>query len=282
MKEINEFDRDDMQALCVPMKLGLLATIDPQGSPHVTLLSTLQPCGAHQMTWGQFVEGLSKSFIRKNPKTGFMIMTLDKSIWRGKAHFKETRTSGPEYDMYNDIPMFRYNAYFGIHTVYYMDLVHHYGREPLPMAKIITGALLTILAKTFSAKTKAEPSLNRWTYTFMNKLDNLKFVCFIDQDGYPRIIPAIQAQAADHGRLVFACSPYADELALIPPRSRLAVFAMSLQMEAVLMRGTYHGIRRIAGIPCGELDVDWVYNAMPPVPGQIYPPQPLEKVRNFI
>lgn len=282
MKELTNFNQDDIQALCVPIKLGLLATVDPQGLPHVTLLSTLQPSGPQKMTWGQFVEGLSKSYIRKNPKTGFMIMTLDKSIWRGKAHFTETRTSGPEYDLYNNIPMFRYNAYFGIHTVYYMDLVQHYGREPLPMGKIIAGAVLTMLAKTFSQRGSRAKPLNEWTFRFMNKLDNLKFLCYIDTDGYPHIIPAIQTQAANRERLVFAGSPFADELALIPQGATLAVFGMSLQMEAVLMRGTYLGIRRIAGIPCGEVDVNWVYNAMPPVPQQIYPPQPIEQVRNFI
>jgi hypothetical protein len=29
------------------------------------------------------------------------------------------------------------------------------------------------------------------------------------------------------------------------------------------------------------LEVDWVYNPMPPLPRQIYPPLPLEPVREF-
>jgi len=32
---------------------------------------------------------------------------------------------------------------------------------------------------------------------FLNKLDNLKFLCYIGADGYPVLIPAIQTQRMD-------------------------------------------------------------------------------------
>jgi hypothetical protein len=40
-------------------------------------------------------------------------------------------------------------------------------------------------------------------------------------------------------------------------------------------------MRRFCGIRCGVVEVDWVYNSMPPVPGRIYPPVGLEAVREF-
>ncbi|MBN2472307.1 MAG: hypothetical protein JXN59_16400 [Anaerolineae bacterium] len=45
------------------------------------------------------------------------------------------------------------------------------------------------------------------------------------------------------------------------------------------MRGVYRGVQRVGGFRCGALDVDWVYNSMPPVPGQIYPPVALNPVQ---
>ena len=282
MEGLKSFSKDDMQALSAPMKLGLLATVNPQGLPHLTLLSTLQPYSADKMSWGQFVEGLSKEFIRKNPKTGFMTMTLDKTMWRGKAIFTETLQSGPEYDMYNNIPMFRYNAYFGIHTVYYMDLLEQYGREPLPMGKIIFGAVLTMLGRLLGKKRADAKTLSPWALSFLNTLDNLKFLAYVEKDGYPLVIPVIQTQALDRGRLIFAGLPFSDEMSMIPQGVPLAVYGMSLKMEAVLMRGKYMGMRKKAGIPFGEVEVDWVYNAMPPVPQQIYPPVKVEKVTYFI
>ena len=123
--------------------------------------------------------------------------------------------------------------------------------------------------------------MNRWTQGFLNKLDNLKFLSYVDEDGFPVIIPAIQAQAGDPEHVVFSTSVFTPELESIPTGAALAVFGMALTMEDVLVRGVYEGIRRLGGFRCGSVKVDWVYNPMPPTPGQVYPEVELEPVRNF-
>jgi hypothetical protein len=52
-------------------------------------------------------------------------------------------------------------------------------------------------------------------------------------------------------------------------------------MEDVLVRGRWRGLRRFAGIRAGAVEVDWLYNSMPPVPGQVYPPVELAPVSRF-
>jgi len=275
------FSASDIESFKPAMKIGMLATINDEGLPHLTLLSSLQASSPTQLTFGQFTEGLSKGFIKRNPKTAFLIMTLQKEVSRGKATFTHTAKSGPEYEMYNNIPMFRYNAYFGVHTVYYLDLVEHYGKQNLPMGNIIQAAVKTMIARNLARRPAPRPVLNLWTQELMNKVDNLKFMAYISDDGYPLIIPVIQAQAASSERIIFSTSAYGDELAVIPEGVPMALFGMTLNMEDVLVRGTYRGIRSIGGFRCGVLDVDWVYNSMPPVPGQIYPPLELEPVTVF-
>ena len=61
----------------------------------------------------------------------------------------------------------------------------------------------------------------------------------------------------------------------------MAVFGMALSMEDVLVRGTYQGIKRVAGIRCGLVQLDWVYNSMPPTPRQIYSEVVIEAVSEF-
>jgi hypothetical protein len=263
------------------MKIGLLATINPAGLPHVTLISSLMACAPQQMAFGQFTEGFSKQYILNNPKTGFLIMSLDKHLWRGKATFTHSTKEGPEYDYFNNVPMFRYNAYFGIHTVYYLDLLSHTGKEPLPMNRIIFAAIQTLLARTLGRKPGKEEVLNPWTRAFLDKLDNLKFIAWVGVDGYPAIIPAIQAQSLDGQHILFSISVYTDELKAIPTGADVAVFSMALTMEDVLLRGKYLGMRHLAGIKAGVVKVDWVYNPMPPVPGQIYPPVKLQAVEKY-
>ncbi|MBN2044258.1 MAG: pyridoxamine 5'-phosphate oxidase family protein [Anaerolineales bacterium] len=278
---LTQFSTEDIRETRPEMKIGLLATITPEGLPHVTMISSLMACGPDQICFGQFTEGRCKENILTHPKTGFLVMSLNKEMWRGKASYTHLSKEGPEYDYYNNVPMFRYNAYFGVHTVYYMDLVSHTGKHPLPMGRVIFAAVQTMIARTLGRKLGQKQVLNGWTRAFLDKLDNLKFLSYIGEDGYPLIIPAIQAQSLDGEHVIFSASIYGDELEQIPPGAELCVFDMALTMEDVLLRGKYLGMRRVGGIKSGLVKVNWVYNPMPPVPGQIYPPVELAPVEDF-
>ena len=277
---LNHFTKEEIATFEPVMKVGLVATITPEGLPHLTMLSTLKAVDEHTLTWGQFTEGSSFQNVRQNPKVGWLIMTLEKDLWRGEGTFTQTATTGPDFDWYNQVPMFRYNAYFGIHTVYYMDLVGHTGKAPLPMNKIIMSAIKTMISRWFFPK-KGQPVLNNWTRSLYNKLDNLKFLTYINENGYPTIIPVIQAQAAGADHLIFATGAFTEEIKAIPQGIPMALFGLELDMTDVICRGTYQGLRRVGPHRCGVMDVDWVYSPMPPVPTQVYPPQPVEAVREF-
>jgi hypothetical protein len=146
---LSTFSSDDIRDTHPELKIGLLATVNAQGLPHLTMLSSLMACAPQQLCFGQFTEGVSKKHVMDNPKTGFLIMSLGKQLWRGQSYFTHTVKQGVEYDFYNSVPMFRYNAYFGIHTVFYLDLLRHTGKQPLPMNRVIIAAIQTMLARSF-------------------------------------------------------------------------------------------------------------------------------------
>ncbi|HLZ18662.1 MAG TPA: hypothetical protein VKO67_03570, partial [Smithellaceae bacterium] len=114
-----------------------------------------------------------------------------------------------------------------------------------------------------------------------NRIDALKFLSFIAGDGYPVVIPVIQCQASGHNRLAFHPGAFFDELRDLEPGMTVAVFGLTMQMEDVLVRGSFNGYARYRGVKLGTLDIDWVYNSMPPNHGQIYPPVPLTAIVNF-
>jgi len=282
MKNIYKtFSEADLKSFEPELKVGLLATVNEEGLPHMTLITTMSANSPRQLFWGQFAEGLSKVNIRKNSKVGFLIMTLDRNLWRGKASFTSTTKTGKEYDLLNNTPMFRYNAYFGIHTVYYMDLIEQLGKEPLPMGNIIQAAIKTIVAKTLAGKGSGKEVLNLFTRKLIDKINNLKFLAYLDKDGYPFIIPVIQAQTAGSDRAIFASSVYRDDLKAIPQDATVAFFCMSFEMQTVLLRGIFRGFQSIGGIECGSIDVNWVYSPMPPKSEQVYPAKRLEAVTAF-
>jgi hypothetical protein len=277
----NSFSESDIKSFEPEMKVGLLATINEEGFPHITLLSSLRASSPTELVFGQFSEGLSKVNVRQNPKVGFLILTLDRNIWRGKASFTHTEKSGHEFDIFNNMPMFRYNSYFGIHTVYYFDLIEQYGKQPLPMGGIVQAALKTIVAKILSRKEGGSDILNPWTSQLVNKISNLKFLAYVAENGYPVIIPVIQAQTSSAENVIFAASAFKEEIEAIPADRTVAFFCMSFDMEDVLLRGSYKGIQQIGGVRCGNILVNWVYSPMPPKPQQIYPEIKLEAITTF-
>lgn len=281
MESFAKFDPNDMKAFEPEAKVGLIATVNPEGLPHITLITALQAKTPSQMIWAQFSEGMSKKHIRTNPRTAFLIMTLDKALWRGKARWTHLAREGEDYEMFNDKPMFRYNSYFGIHTVHYMDLVETYGKERLPLASIAIASLLTGIVQAAAGRDGGKPILKPWGEGLFNSMSSLKFISWVGEDGFPVLVPIIQCRAADSTRLVFSTAAYGRELGAIKEGASVAVFGLTMDMEDILVRGTFTGVRRYRGIRLGAIDIAWVYNSMPPTSGQIYPEVAVRPVVDF-
>ena len=277
----NNFTEADMKAFEPAEKVGIITTVTPEGLPHMSLLTSVMAAKPNQLTVGEFCQGKSKEYMQRNGKIGFAILTLDKKLWRGKALWTHLKKEGPEYEIYNNQPMFRYNTYFGINTVHYFDLQETTDGKNLPLASVVKSALLTKMAKGRAAKGNQGRVLSYFGEKLFNGLDSIKFLSFIGDDGFPVIIPAIQCQAAESSRLAFHPGAFGAELNTLKPGMTIAVFCLTMQMEDVLVRGTFNGYSRYLGITLGALDIDWVYNSMPPNHGRIYPPVPLERVVSY-
>ena len=77
---------------------------------------------------------------------------------------------------------------------------------------VIFAAIKTIIARSL-AKEETQPKvLNPWIHGLFNKLDNLKFISYVDSDGFPVVLPLIQTQALDANRVVFALGAFSKEL----------------------------------------------------------------------
>jgi hypothetical protein len=252
-------DEETRRAFEADAKLGLLATVDPEGLPHLTLITSLQAKGPAELMFGQFCEGRSKKHVRENPRVAFLVPR-----------------EGEDYELYNKKPMFRYNAYSGIHTIHYLDLVDVTPEEGVSRAGVVLGSLVMPLVRWAASEPEAERALSPWAERHLSKLGTLKFVCTVRENGYPSIVPLVPCRAAGSRRVAMATSVHRDELRAITPGTTMAIFAINSEMESVLVRGCLAGYRRVFGIDTAWLDVDWVYNSMPPKQGVIYPRESLE------
>ena len=268
----------DVAAFEPSEKIALVATLDDHGEPHVTLLTTLTTLGPTGLTIGEFSRGWSKDFMARRPKVGFLMMGLDRRIWRGRALWRRSAEDGPEYVKYNKQPMFRYNTYFGVNTVHYLDLVDVEGPRPLPMAGIVVSTVATTLLAVGTRPPSPPPVLPPLARAILDSASTLTFLAHVDADGHPRLVPVVQARSAGPSRVVFTAGPWGREVRAIPAGTRTAVFSMNLAMESFLGRGRFGALR---GRSLFAVDLDFLYDSAPPAHGQVYPPVPLQPRLDF-
>ena len=251
--------------LALDSKVALLGTIDDEGCPHLTFLSSLQSLGEDKITFGQFCVGLSKEFLLQRPACAFLALSADMRWLRGRACFTHTAKTGPEFDMYNNKPLFRYNAYFGVNTVWYLDLLGITGLQKLPLLKVGSGALLSRAIAPFAAQNEKN-ALTSFGRALFAGIGFPKFLCTAGEDGLT-IVPVVQATHAGADRIVFVGRPYGKDLRGLAPGARVCVMALNLDMQSVLVKGAYAG--KVAG--AHVVDIERVYNSMPPASGYIFP-----------
>ena len=268
----------DIAAFEPDAKIALLATVDPDGLPHVTLITTLMAKGPERLMFGQFSEGRSKRHVRANSKAGWLVMNADKEVWRGRARWTHAVTEGEDYELYNRRPIYRYNSYFGIHTVHYLDLVRSEPKCKLAMPAVVAGALLATAARLTSRRREEQRILKPWAASHLAGMATLKYVSWVDDDGYPLVVPVVPCAPVGSTRLVLAPTVFKADLRALKQGTPVAVLALNLKLESVLVRGVFDGWRGLPGLRTGALDIDFVYNSLPPVHGQIWPPLPLQAV----
>lgn len=256
-------------------KLGVVGTIDDQGEPHLSLLTTIMAKGDSEMVLGQFTEGLSKRFMRERTKCGFAIMGLDMNFWTGKMIWKDVKTEGEEFVKYNNMQMWRFNTYFGICKVNYFDLVDISEKRALEIPKIAVNEIRSILCKPFMKYKTEEKILRPYAVDLFNGLGNPKFFSYIDEQGFPVVVPCVQAQEVGTSTVVFTAAPYKQDFAGLKPGMKVAVMAISLEMESVMINGTFDGFK--GGV--GRIKIERVYNSIPPISRYIYPYDDFTKPR---
>ncbi|TFG03282.1 MAG: hypothetical protein EU542_02900 [Promethearchaeota archaeon] len=254
--------------------LKLVSTIDERGWPHITMISSNRIISNKKLVWGAFTEGLSKKYVKENPKQGIFYMTAEMpfKFVQVKAHFSHTSKEGSDLEHFNKSQLMRYFTYVRTHTAYYNDIISATSVRDLPLLGIIKGLLKTLIGRD-GAKTKLpEKRLNVVGYKLFRDMIAVRVISYIDpNDGYPVMIPVIQLQAADHNRLVFPPSVLKDNLLNIPINAKVAVFGMNFEFVNQVVKGTFVGYKRYRGVKLGVIDIEEIYNSCPPVTGIIYP-----------
>jgi len=278
------FEAWEQEALQVDAKVALMATLDASGRPHLTLITSLQPNSERQLTWGQFCEGRSKDHVRARPVAGFLMMLPDRRLWRGRARWTHARQEGAEFDAYNQKPLFRYNAYFGIHTVHFMELLELEGPNPLALPRALAGKALALARAPWRANGTGDVSqrpLGAWVRSLLRHPASLAFVAWVDEQGWPQVAAAVAATPGRPQELLLASGTLPAALQSCTEPRAVTVLALNLKMQSVCIRGRLSARSRGGPLATSRLHIEEVYNPMPPLPGRVWPAEPLVPVVEF-
>ncbi len=282
MKTKTQFNDFDIKTTAPMEKIGIIATRNTEGQPHITFINSLMAIDQTRMALGQFVRGKSKYFIQKNPKASFFILSAHtRKTWQGKLIWTGKKDQGPELESYKEKPLQRYNSYFPIHRVHYFDLKETTPANTLPVFKIAVSALMTRVFGAAVPKNTGDRVLNPYGKKLLASPITLKFLSFTGKDGFPVLIPFVPCMTSDSKRLVFPANVLKDFQDQVKKDMDMAVFSLMTSLESVLVRGKFTGFKRSLGVKTGMIDLDWVYNSMPPNAGQIYPEKSLQPVTSF-
>jgi len=251
--------------LALNNKVALLGTIDDEGCPHLTFLNTIQGLGERNLTFGQFTAGLCKEHLQQRPDCAFLALGADRTWVRGNARYTHTAVAGLEFDDYNNKPLFRYNSYVGINTVWYLDLLGISDMHKLDALKVVIGSIKSRAIAKRAAKNENQ-ALSPFSMQLCGQVGGPKFLCYESPVGGLMITPVVQAKSAGTDGIAIAPVPFGEELALIPDGADVAFYALNLKMQNVLVKGIFNRAGKGYAI-----DIQRVYNAMPPLSGYIYP-----------
>lgn len=259
----------------------LIATIDPNGDPHITMIASNKAVNPTTVKWGEFTQGTSKKNVLENPKQGILFMTAEMpfKFLQIKVDFDYCSTEAEDAADFNQTDLFRYNVYMRVYKTYFNKVKAASEVRDISLFGIVKGIIRNLFGKRKHKTGKIDNRLPRFGAKLYNGLVFPKFIAYLDpKDGYPIIIPCFQARAIENKRIIFSLSQFKDDLVKIPENSKVAVFVMDFETETMLVKGTYLGINNSRGV----IDIEQVYNSMPPQPGMIYPKlETKEKVTSF-
>lgn len=260
-------------------QIDFYGTVNEDGTPHITMLTSLHIYDGDTFIWGEYSAGKSKRNQRVRTKVGFLSVIGGTKAAAGKADWVESQKSGKMLDALNQIPEFRYNNVNGYSPAHILKKKAfeeiQFDLDGIKQASADTAGVL----EKVGAGNKPE-AVNVLTRQYFDAEQGFKVLAYIDKDGYPKLLAVPQARLTQTNRLVFS-EEYDKLLKSLPEGTPIAVYAIVYpSMCAVLVSGKLQRTE-VNAKKYGVMDIETVYNPMLPVAGQIFPPEEIKPVREF-
>jgi hypothetical protein len=242
-----------------------LATIDPGGKVNVALIVTLQPPPdgrKDRLIFGEFLMWKSRENLERDGRVAAAVVSTKLKAATLTGDFRGFERSGPYKEAIDGSSFMRYNAYSGVRSAGIVDV-----REAGPVRSFIPGAAVDMVRVRLRRLGNREggveiPSLVKEKFT---KLTSIKALAVMGEDGYPRVYPLLAVSMAGDGAFVLSSSPYRRELSGLKTPCPAALCLVTMDAKSYKVKGELS----LLGGGAYLLRVDEVFNAMPPLAGDL-------------
>ena len=252
----------------------LIGTVDDHDYPHITLLICTKAVSPKVIKWGQFTQGRSKRNILKNPRqcAFFMSASIPYKFIQVKMDLDRVSVEGDDAADLNAQDLLRYNTYIRIEKVYFNKIHSCSPIRPLSLLGIIKGIIVNAFGIGGLHSDKKDERLPLFGKKLFKDPISPKFIGYVDiDDGYPVILPCLQARQVDRNVIAFPYTQFKPELEKLKKGQKLAFFGLSMELTSILVKGTLIDWKKSRGVRYAFVNIEEVYNSMPPVAGVIYP-----------
>lgn len=247
-----------------------LATASADGVPNVALIVSQTPVDPGKIAFGEFMMVKTQANLAANPRVASIALTAKLEMAGFKGDLEYWTQSGPYVERINEIDFFRYNAYGGIHNVAVTSV-----RELLPfpdkLSFLQVGGEFAAM-RTLGRIGRGEPLAGADTplpiRSKFNSIMSIKVLAFVDDDGYPDVVPLFGVLFRAPGELLFKVSPYNARVRGLEPGTRVALNVLTLELMTYQVKGTLARFEKHMGLEVGVVKIEEAYSCMPPMVGE--------------
>jgi len=251
-----------IEALMGEMTPKFLATRSSEGTPNVVPVISLLPASDQPDTlfFGNFLLRKTIRNMELDRRVGILVITPQLRGWMLQADFQEFQRTGSYVDQQMKSSLLRYNAYTGIRNAGVMHVRSLQGSFRIPKLVVLRDYLLARFAnKVGSASDHNGITIPLPVRQEFKKMAAVKVLCWVGEDGYPVVVPALSLQPAGVRSLVCWKG-----MRLPGPPQGAQVAANILTADAI----SYQVKGRWAdSVQTGTIETEEFYAGGPPIPG---------------
>ena len=251
-----------IEALKGEMTPKFLATRNSEGAPNVVPVISTLPADDKPDTlfFGNFLLRKTIQNLEQDRRVGILVITPQLHGWMLKGDFEEFQQTGTYVDQQMRSSLLRYNAYTGIRNAGVIHVRSMRGAFRISKLLVLKDYLLARLAGVGgAAPDRGGATIPLPVREEFKKMAAVKVLCWVGEDGYPVVVPALSLQPAGARSLICWKGRQLPE----PPQG-VPVAANILTAEAVSyqVKGRWAG-----GGRTGTIETHEFYAGGPPIPG---------------